>query len=165
MSNSVREATLPLRVVLHRTGESTRSQYEATCTLMDSPEAAYKLWQEVVCNDPIHEPDKEHLISVLLNTRLRPIGYHVVSVGSLNEAIAHPREIFRAAIVAGAYAFLLMHNHPSGDPTPSSADHRLTRQVKESSDIIGINFLDHVVVGSPKLDQAPYYSFKASGLL
>jgi DNA repair protein RadC len=75
-------------------------------------------------------------VAVLLNAKLRMIGYHVVSVGSLNEALAHPRKIFRAAILAGAYALILMHNHPSGDPTPSEADRRLTKNIREVAGIL-----------------------------
>jgi hypothetical protein len=103
--------------VLNRVGEATLAQYAAARAPMDSPETACELWREVVAVDPCHEPDKEHLVAMLLNTELRMIGYHVVSVGSLNEALAHPREIFRAAILAGAYGLIVMHNHPSGDPT------------------------------------------------
>lgn len=144
MGNSFPKQNLPLRVVLHRVGEATLNQYKAAQTLMDSPEAAFTLWQEVVADDPAHEPDKEHLVAVLLNTKMRMIGYHVVSVGSLNKAIAHPREIFHAAILAGAYAFVLMHNHPSGDPTASEADRRLTRKIQEGARIMDISLLDHV---------------------
>ena len=165
MSNSIPKQNLPLRVVLHRVGEATLNQYKAAQTLMDSPEAAFTLWQEVVADDPGHEPDKEHLVAVLLNTKMRMIGYHVVSVGSLNEAIAHPREIFRAAIVAGAYALILMHNHPSGDPTPSDADRRLTRKIQEGGQIVDISLLDHIVVGTVGEGHAPYFSFRDSGLL
>jgi len=132
---------------------------------MDSPEAAYRLWQEVVADDPSHEPDKEHLVAVLLDTKLRLIGYHVVSVGSLNEAVAHPREVFRAAILAGAYAQVLMHNHPSGDPSPSEADRRVTRKICEGGQLLEISLLDHVIVGTPEGGRMPYFSFRESGLL
>ena len=90
----------PLRVVLNRVGEATLAQYAVARDPMDSPEVACQFWREVVAVDPCHEPDKEHLVAVLLNAKFRMIGYHVVSVGSLNEALAHPREIFRAAILA-----------------------------------------------------------------
>lgn len=165
MNNSFPKRNLPLRVVLHRLGEPTLAQYKATHTVMNSPEVAFELWQEVIAVDPNHEPDKEHLITVFLNTKLRVIGYHVVSVGSLNEAVAHPREIFRAAIIAGAYALVLMHNHPSGDPTPSAADLRMTRKVQQGAEIIGISLLDHVVIGTAKSEFAPFHSFQKSGLL
>jgi DNA repair protein RadC len=165
MHNSFPKQNLPLRVVLHRVGEATLHQYKAARSLMDSPEVAFDLWQEVVADDPVYEPEKEHLVAVLLNTKMRMIGYHVVSVGSLNEAIAHPREIFRAAILAGAYAFILMHNHPSGDPTPSEADRRLTRKIQEGAQIVDIRLLDHVVVGAADLEHAPFFSFREAGLL
>jgi DNA repair protein RadC len=144
-------------------GEATLAQYAAARAPMDSPETACQLWRKVVAVDPCHEPDKEHLVAVLLNTKLRMIGYHVVSVGSLNEALAHPREIFRAAILAGAYALILMHNHP--DPTPSEADCRLTTNIREAAGILQINLLDHVIVGSPSADRQPYFSFRETGLL
>jgi hypothetical protein len=149
MSNSFPKQNLPLRVVLNRVGEATLSQYGAARRPMDSPEAAYLLWREVVAEDPCHEPEKEHLVTALLNAKLRLIGYHIVSVGSLSEAIAHPREIYRATILAGAYAHVLMHNHPSGDPAPSDADRRLTRKIEEAGKIVEISLLDHVIIGGP----------------
>ena len=165
MSNSFPKQNLPLRVVLNRVGEATLNQYGAARRPMDSPEAAYLLWREVVAEDPCHEPEKEHLVTALLNAKLRLIGYHIVSVGSLSEAIAHPREIYRATILAGAYAHVLMHNHPSGDPTPSDADRRLTRKIQEAGQIVEISLLDHVIVGGPEAGCAPYFSFKEAGLL
>ena len=165
MSNSFPKQNLPLRVVLNRVGEATLNQYGAARRPMDSPEAAYLLWREVVAEDPCHEPEKEHLVTALLNAKLRLIGYHIVSVGSLNEAIAHPREIYRATILAGAYAHVLMHNHPSGDPTPSDADRRLTRKIQEAGQIVEISLLDHVIVGAPEAGCAPYFSFRGGGAL
>lgn len=165
MSNSFPKQNLPLRVVLNRVGEATLNQYGAVQRPMDSPEAAFRFWQEVVADDPCHEPEKEHLVAVFLNTKLRLSAYHIVSVGSLNEAVAHPREIFRAAILAGAYAIVLMHNHPSGDPAPSEADRRLTRRVNEAADIINIQLTDHVIVGTAEPGRQPYFSFREGGLL
>jgi DNA repair protein RadC len=101
MSNSFPKQNLPLRVVLNRVGEATLNQYGVARRPMDSPEAAYRLWLEVVAEDPCHEPEKEHLVTALLNAKLRLIGYHIVSVGSVSEAIAHPREVYRATIMAG----------------------------------------------------------------
>ncbi len=163
MSNSFQKQNLPLKVVLNRVGEATLNQYAAVRCPMDKPEAAYRLWQEVIAHDSCHEPDKEHLVVVLLNTKLRLIGYHVVSVGSLNESIAHPREIFRAAIVAGAYGIILMHNHPSGDCSPSDTDRKMTSRVEKAAEIIQIRLLDHVVVGAG--EALPYFSFKENGCL
>ena len=165
MSNPLPKQNLPLRVVLHRVGEATLNQYQATRTLMDSPEAAFQVWQDVIADDPSFEPDKEHLAVLLLNTKLRLTGYHIVSVGSLNEAVAHPREIFRPVILAGAYGFVLMHNHPSGDPTPSGADHRMTQKIQEGSKLLEIKLLDHVIVGTPQDGSLPYFSFQKAGCM
>ena len=165
MSNSFPKRNLLFRVVLNRVGEATLAQYAAVRDPMDSPETACQFWREVVAVDPCHEADKERLVAVLLNAKLRIIGYHVVSVGSLNEALAHPREIFRAAILAGAYAMILMHNHPSGDPSPSDADRRLTKNIREAAGILQINLLDHVIVGSPDIGGPAYFSFREAGIL
>ena len=86
-------------------------------------------------------------MTALLNAKLRLIGNHIVSVDSLSEAIAHPREIYRATILAGAYAHVLMHNHLSGDPAPSDADRRLTRKIHEADQIMEISLLDNVDCG------------------
>lgn len=148
-----------LRVVLSRIGEPCLASYGASRTPLDAPEKAADFWRDVVSRDPAFEADKEHLVAIMVDTRLRPTGYHVVSVGSLNEAIAHPREIFRAAVVAGAYGFVLAHNHPSGDPSPSEADRRLTRKIRDASDILMIRFLDHVICGDS------HFSFRESGFI
>src|SRR5262249_8314648 len=74
--------------------------------------------------------------------------YHEVSVGSLSASIVHPREVFRAAILAGAAHLVIVHNHPSGDPTPSKEDVTLTRQLAEGARLLGIGLHDHVVLGS-----------------
>jgi DNA repair protein RadC len=83
----------------------------------------------------------------------------------VSEAIAQPREIYRATILAGAYAHVLIHNQPSGDPAPSEADRRLTRKIHETGQIMEISLLDHVIVGVPEADCAPYFSFREAGLL
>ena len=165
MSNSFPKQNLPLRVVLNRVGEATLNQHGAAPRPMDSPEAAYRLWREVVAEDPCHEPEKEHLVTALLNAKLRLIGCHIVRVGSLSEAIGHPREIYRGTILAGAYALVLILNHPSGDPAPSDADRRLTRRIHEAGQIMEISLLDHVIVGVPEASCAPYFSFRQARLL
>ena len=115
--------------------------------------------------DPAFEPEKEHLVAVLLDTRLRPKGYHVVSVGTVNETVAHPREIFRAAIVGAAYGIVLMHNHPSGDCSPSQADRRMTSTMREAASLLQINLIDHVISGESINGMPPFFSFRDAGLL
>ncbi len=108
---------------------------------------------------------KESLRVLLLDTRYHLIDTEEISRGSVNESIAHPREVFRPALLASAYAVIVVHNHPSGDPSPSSADHSLTRRLAEAADLMQIKLLDHVIIGSPAEGRAAYYSFKETGAL
>ena len=127
---------------------------------VDCPEAVWDLMgQEMVALD------RESLRIILLNTRYGLIKVEEVSRGSLNETVAHPREILKPAIVHSAYAYILVHNHPSGDPSPSEADRCLTRDLAEASKLIKINLLDHVILGSSSEFSEPYFSFKEMGLL
>ena len=109
--------------------------------------------------------DRELLRVLLLDTKLRLLAVEDVALGSLNECIAHPREIFRPAIMHSAYAAILVHNHPSGDPAPSQADHRLTRQLGDAAKLLQINFLDHIIIGLPDGGRVPYFSFREAGVL
>lgn len=93
------------------------------------------------------EATKEEFHLVTLDTKHHIIGRHQLSVGLLDESLIHPREVFRPAIKDAASAILLVHNHPSGDPTPSAEDLAITRQVSEAGKMIGIEFLDHIIVG------------------
>jgi DNA repair protein RadC len=107
----------------------------------------------------------ESLRVVLLNTKQQLIKIATVSQGSVNESIAHPREIFKPVIVHSAYSFVMVHNHPSGDPSPSDADLRLTRRINEASRILQINLLDHVIIGAPAPKRNSYFSFKEAGVI
>lgn len=98
--------------------------------------------------------DREAFGALLLNGRHRVIAFHVVSVGILNQAPIHPREVFRPAIAVGAHALVLAHHHPSGDPTPSHDDRRITDRLTEAGKLLGITVLDHVVLGAGR-----FYSF------
>jgi DNA repair protein RadC len=131
----------------------------------DSPEMLYKFWNDVVATQPDYEDDKESLIVVLMTTRLRPYAWHRVSLGTMSECLAHPREIMRPVIVGGAYAFALTHNHPSGDPSPSRADNQLTARVRECADMFQIRFCDHVIAGAPAPGRSPYFSFAEAGMI
>lgn len=103
---------------------------------------------------------KEHFLALHLNTRHVVVREELVSIGSLNASIVHPREVFRCAILESAASLILVHNHPSGDPTPSDDDIRITQRLSEAGELVGIPLVDHVVLG----DDA-YYSFRASRLL
>lgn len=105
--------------------------------------------------------DREHFVVLLLDTRHQIIGIHTVTVGVLDAALIHPREIFKPAILANAAAIILAHNHPSGDPTPSAEDRAVTRQTVTAGRLIGIAVLDHVIVG----DEPRYVSLAEAGVL
>jgi DNA repair protein RadC len=108
---------------------------------------------------------KESLRIILLDTRYNLIRVEDVSLGSVNESIAHPRDVFRPALIYSAYAVVVVHNHPSGDPSPSQADHGLTRRLREAAELLQIKLLDHVIIGAPTEGRLPYFSFKESGVL
>ncbi|OQA06039.1 MAG: hypothetical protein BWY65_02299 [Firmicutes bacterium ADurb.Bin373] len=104
--------------------------------------------------------DREHFRAILLNTKNQVIGTDKVSVGTLNSSVVHPRELFRNAIKRGAASVILLHNHPSGDPAPSREDKDITHRVMEAGKIIGIEVLDHIIIGDNK-----FISLKAHGLI
>ena len=108
----------------------------------------------------LHNEVKEHFFTVHLDGKNRILCLDLVSVGSLNQSIVHPREVFKTSLITSAAALLLVHNHPTGDPTPSSEDIAITRRLKEAGEIIGIKVLDHVIVGTEG-----YLSFVERGLL
>jgi DNA repair protein RadC len=103
---------------------------------------------------------KEYFKIILLNIKNNIIAVEDISVGSLNSSLVHPREIFRAAIKKSSAAIILVHNHPSGDPTPSNEDVEVTNRIEECGVILGIQVLDHVIIGD-----GSYYSFKDKGLM
>jgi len=107
----------------------------------------------------------ESLRVLLLDTKHGLLEEKEISRGSLNESIAHPREIFRPAISKGAYAIAVVHNHPSGDPQPSEADRRLTRKLSEAGTLLQIPLVDHVIIGTKRGAMSPYFSFREAGLL
>ncbi|TJY41446.1 JAB domain-containing protein [Cohnella pontilimi] len=103
---------------------------------------------------------EEHFVVLFLNTKNRVIGRQTVSVGSLNASVVHPREVFRAAIRRSSASILCAHNHPSGDPTPSPEDIQLTRRLAEAGELVGIELLDHIVIGDNR-----FISLKELGCL
>jgi len=108
---------------------------------------------------------QESIRALYLDARLRLIRDEEITRGSVSECMAHPREIFRQAIIHSAYAVVVLHNHPSGDPAPSASDIRITRSLREAAALLQINLIDHVILGSPDGGRVPYYSFKEAGHL
>ncbi len=104
--------------------------------------------------------DKEHFVIIMLNTKNRVIAKKVISIGHLNASIVHPREMFKEAIRRSSAAVILVHNHPSGDLTPSQEDIATTERLKQVGELLGIEVLDHLIVGDNR-----YFSFREQGLL
>ncbi len=113
----------------------------------DTPQKAADYWRLHVEGHPYFDAQRECFVVIILNTKMRARGHHFVAVGTLNECIAHPRDVFRAAIISAAYAIVVMHNHPSGEPEPSSADITMTRRLTDAAKILGIVVIDHVIMG------------------
>ena len=105
---------------------------------------------EFFLND-LKELAQEVFVVITLNTRNRVIQRHLVSIGTVNSTLVHPRECFRPAILDGASALILAHNHPSGGPTPSSGDIKITKQLIGAGSIVGIKVLDHIVIADTAL--------------
>lgn len=125
------------------------------------------------CPERIHEHfgpqlrhlPREHVLVAVLDARLRHLGTETVSIGTVTESAAHPREILRPVITRGAHSFVLVHNHPSGDPSPSRADESVTRRIVEAAKLMQLAFMDHVIVGRPAPGRAAYFSFREAGLV
>lgn len=131
--------------------------------LLDTPEAAAAFWRENVPNAIWFDPDQETLVVLLLNTRRRIIGFTRVTTGTLDTCLVHPREVFKTAIVQGAAAIILMHNHPSGDSTPSEPDIKATRDMIRAGQLLKIDVLDHVVIGDKTETMKGYSSLRELG--
>lgn len=126
-------------------------QYESP--VLDSPEAIAGLLR-----DQNRAKDVETVQAVLLNTRRRLIRIEQVSQGTLDTILMHPREVFRAAIAASAAAIVLVHNHPSGDPAPSEADIKVTRELIRAGQVLKIEVLDHLILGRATAERPQDYS-------
>lgn len=114
-----------------------------------------------LCEPQLRGCDREHFWALALNTKNRLIKIVEVSIGSLNASIVHPRELFKEAVRCSAASVVVVHNHPSGDPTPSSADIQLTQRLVRAGDVLGIDVLDHVVIG----EGGRHASLREMGLL
>ena len=109
--------------------------------------------------DHLQDKKKEHFYVLLLDTKNKVISEELISVGTLNASLIHPREVFNPAIKANANAIILVHNHPSGDCTPSNEDKEVTKRLNKAGEILGIKVSDHTIIG--KYD---YFSLKQNGI-
>lgn len=141
-----------------------RPIYEECAVLEDSPKyLGKKIVNAAEVSDMfsfLRQETKEHFICLHLDSKNHILCFEVVSIGSQTAAIVHPREVFKSALLSSASAVLFMHNHPSGDPTPSCEDIELTSRLRECAELLGIRVLDHVILGNNR-----YTSFADRGLL
>ena len=117
--------------------------------ICETPDHAAAYWRMHIESHPYFDPERECFVVLLLNTRKRVKGHQLVTIGLMDTLLVHPREVFRAAIVSCASAIVLMHNHPSGDPTPSEADIKVTRDLIRAGQLLKIEAIDHVIIGNP----------------
>ena len=126
-------------------------------TIISCPKDIYEVLTKVCriqCNA------EEVFILITLNTKNIVTGYFEVHRGTINSSLVHPREVFKRALLNNARYIMVAHNHPSGDPNPSKEDIQITERLKEAGNLLGINLLDHIIVGDDK-----YISFKEKGVL
>jgi DNA repair protein RadC len=124
--------------------EAPHSNERVPC---EAPEQVAEYWRTHVATSPWYSNEQECFVVIFLNARRKVLGHSLVTLGLLDTVLAHPRETFRAAIVLAAHSVVVAHNHPSGDPSPSEADIRLTRDLIRAGQLLKIEVLDHVVVG------------------
>lgn len=131
---------------------------------VETPEQAATYWRENIPQAAWYDPCKEAFVVLVLNTRRRIIGHNLVTLGTLDSCTVHCREVFRPVICAAGSAVILMHNHPSSDPTPSEADIRVTRDLIRAGQLLKIEVLDHVVIGTvtPERPKA-WFSLREGG--
>ena len=115
----------------------------------ETPDEAAAYWRAHIPDHPYFNPECECLVVLILNTRRRIKGHYLVSIGTLDTILCHPREIFRLAVMASAAAIVIAHNHPSGEATPSEADIKITRDLIRAGQLLKIEVLDHIIIGRP----------------
>lgn len=109
-----------------------------------SPEAVHSVVEAVL---GLSKKTQEHFVVLSLNTKNVVIGVHTLHIGTVNASIVHPRDVFQRAILNNATSIIICHNHPSGDLTPSQEDIAVTKRIQASGDLLGIEMLDHIIIG------------------
>lgn len=133
--------------------------------LCDTPARAAAYWRREIATSEYYHEGQEHTAVLVLDARVRVMGWQLVHVGSVNEVHFHPREILRPVLLAGGWGFVVMHNHPSGDARPSAADRAGTRRVWLASSAMHVRMLDHVVVADRVRGRRGYCSLAEHGAM
>jgi DNA repair protein RadC len=129
--------------------------YDIESKKVNSPDAAYDIIEKVFS---LSRKPNEHFGMLALNTKNEIVGAHLIFAGSVNSSVVHPREVFQRALLNNATSIIVFHNHPSGKPDPSREDIEVSRRLQEAGRIVGIELLDHIIIGD-----GTYYSLKAKG--
>lgn len=127
--------------------EKSETYYDGRKSL-NTPTEAAKMFREFYKES--YDLDKEHFSVIMVDTKNKVIGINLVSMGTVNQTLVHPREVFRPAVMASANSVFVCHNHPSGDPTPSREDITITKRLVEAGKMLGITVLDHVILGDKR---------------
>lgn len=136
--------------------EKTETYFDGRC--LTNPELVSEVLKSYY--EENFDLDKEHFSVVMVDSKNKILGVNLISMGTLNQSLVHPREVFRPAVMASANAIFLCHNHPSGDTTPSPEDTSITKRLAEAGDLLGIKVLDHIILGDNT-----YLSFREKGLI
>lgn len=135
-------------------------------SFVGSPENAARYWQRHIESHPLFNRDLECLVVLLLNTRHKVMGHSIISIGTLDKILASARDLFRPAVIAAAAAIVMIHNHPSGDPSPSEGDIAVTREMARAGSIMNIELLDHIIITATMADgQMFYQSLREKGVV
>src|ERR1035437_5562146 len=117
--------------------------------ICEQPQQVADYWRLRIATHQYFNPDCECFVVLLLNTRRRIKGHHLVTIGTMDTLLVHPREVFSGAVAMKASFIVLLHNHPSGDPTPSESDIKVTRDLIRAGQLMKIEITDHVIMGNP----------------
>lgn len=139
--------------------------YEEAGTACDHPKRVVELWKKCVETESWFDPEKECGCVFNLNTKLRVKNWQMVAVGTINEMSITPREVLRSAVASLAHSIIFLHNHPTGNPSPSAPDLDFTRRLRDGGKTLNINVQDHIIVGDGQNGNQPYYSFREAGYL
>jgi DNA repair protein RadC len=130
-----------------------------------SPKELALYWKRRVAKTAWYDGEREMAVVFCLDVKNAITAFALVGIGTLNEVVVHPRDVFRPAIAAGAYRIVFMHNHPSGDVAPSKGDQKMTVQLSECGSLLGITLIDHIIIGSRTRGRAQWFSFREYGAL
>lgn len=153
MKNKTRENTKRVDIVSIKMVKDSSIKYANR--MIKTPFDAYTLLREFV-----EDSDREKLVVACLDTKNQPVNISVVSIGTLNSSLVHPREVFKTAILSNSNKIMLAHNHPSQILKPSTEDEIITKRIQEAGTILGIELIDHLIIGGGK-----YFSFKENQVL